>query len=220
MTTADRKEREKLALRAKILEVAREQFLENGVESVTMRRIADAIEYTPPVLYSHFEDKAALLRTLCEEDMGLFHAALQRAARIADPVERIRKMGRHYIDFGLEHPHHYRLLFMTVLPEAELAAREERFRTDPGAAPESYALLHDAVAECIGIGRFAPEYKDPERVAQVLWAAVHGLVSLWIVHGMHGRDPHVKWRAPKGTASVLLDVTLDGLCRGGKGGPL
>ncbi|MCY2959333.1 MAG: TetR/AcrR family transcriptional regulator [Planctomycetota bacterium] len=211
MTAPERRERERQALRAKILQAARDLFLAHGIEAVTMRKIADAVEYTPPVLYAHFADKSALLTALCEEDLTLFHAALQRAARRADPVERIRRMGKHYVDFALEHPHHYRLLFMTPFPEEQIAAKAAQVEEGTTQGQSSYALLRDAVAECIATGRFEKHHKDAERVAQVLWGAVHGVVSLWI---LHARNPEIEWRAPRATAFELVDAALDGLCIG------
>jgi AcrR family transcriptional regulator len=217
MTAAERRERDRLALRARILQAARELFLSHGVEAVTMRRIADAVEYTPPVLYAHFADKSALLSALCAEDLALFHAALARAARLADPVERIRRMGRQYVDFALEHPHHYRLLFMTPTPDEQLEAKAREIAAGRFQGQDSYALLRDAVSECIASGRFGPAHKDAERTAQALWGAVHGVVSLWILHQC---NPEIDWRAPRATAFALVDAALDGMCtstRGAKG---
>lgn len=212
MTAADRRERERTALRAKILEAARALFVEEGVEAVTMRRIADAIEYTPPVLYAHFRDKAELLLALCEADMALFLAALERASRESDPVERIRRMGRRYVEFGLAHPHHYRLLFMAALPPESCALRRpEELETDPG--QRAYGLLRSAVAESIESGRFSSAHRDAERATQVLWGAAHGVLSLWLVRGS---DPNIDWRAPLATAHALLDASLDGMCAGAR----
>lgn len=215
MTAAERRSRERRALRTRILQAARELFVRHGVEAVTMRRIADSVEYTPPVLYSHFRDKADLLRALCDEDLGLFLSALQRAARVPDPVERIRRMGRQYVDFALEQPHHYRLLFMTPIPEADRAELERRKGAASDAGQQAYGLLREAVRQSIAEGRFGPAHRDAERVTQALWAAVHGLVSLWIVHS---NSPHVEWRAPRPTALALIDAALDGLSAGARAG--
>lgn len=213
MTAPQRRERERQALRRRILQAARDLFLAQGIEAVTMRKIADAVEYTPPVLYAHFADKSALLTALCEEDLTLFHAALQRAARCVDPVERIRRMGRHYVDFALEHPHHYRLLFMTPFPAEQIEAKAAQVEQGTTQGQSSYALLRDAVAQCIAAGRFEKRHRDAERVAQVLWGAVHGVVSLWI---LHERNPEIAWRTPRATAFALVDATLDGLCIGAR----
>jgi AcrR family transcriptional regulator len=203
-----RRERERAARRPAILAAARTLFAAQGVAAVTMRRIAEAVEYTPPVLYGHFRDKADLLRALVQEDSGLFLAALERSARIADPVERIRRMGRQYVDFALAHPHHYRLLFMTELPESELAEAggSEPAGEDPGR--RAYDLLLGAVRQCLDEGRIPRALGDAERVTQALWGAVHGVVSLWIVHGA---NPRCGFRPPRPTAHVLLEAALQGM---------
>ncbi|HTD61922.1 MAG TPA: helix-turn-helix domain-containing protein, partial [Gemmatimonadaceae bacterium] len=66
----DRREREKIAIRTKILDAARELFAEHGYDAVTMRTIAEKIEYTPTAIYYHFKDKDALIRELCDMDWG------------------------------------------------------------------------------------------------------------------------------------------------------
>ncbi len=75
MGTKERREREREELRTRILDAARELFAEEGYEAVTMRRIADRIEYSPTAIYFHFRDKEALMRELCDHD---FRALAQR----------------------------------------------------------------------------------------------------------------------------------------------
>src|SRR5262249_10137916 len=101
MGVVERREREREEVRKKILDAARELFATEGYERVTMRRIAEAIEYSPTALHHHFEDKSALVDALCEEDFGRLLGALQAQELPADPIERIRQMGRAYARFGL-----------------------------------------------------------------------------------------------------------------------
>src|SRR5690349_9461387 len=108
MGPRERKERERADVRERILDAARELFARDGVEAVTMRAIAERIEYSPPVIYSHFADKHALIQELCYRDMRALAQAFGRIGRIEDPVERVRQIGRAYIDFALEHPQQYR----------------------------------------------------------------------------------------------------------------
>ena len=87
MGVIERREREKEEVRRKILDAARELFASEGYERVTMRRIADAIEYSPTTIYNHFEDKDDLVHALCEEDFGRLLGAPAAAPPPADPVE-------------------------------------------------------------------------------------------------------------------------------------
>ena len=195
-------------MREKILSAARELFIREGVEATTMRRIADAIEYTPPVIYCHFKDKEDLVRALCEQDFALFRAALDGAYHLSDPVERLREMGRAYVRFALEHPHHYRLMFMTPRP----AFSEEELPEEHGNPDyDAYECLRRAVRACIEAGRFAERYRDPEAVTQACWGAAHGVVSLYIVLGA---DPWVNFRPAAHTAELLMDAQIDGMLRG------
>src|SRR5579859_7710980 len=114
MGPGDRREREKQEVRRKILDAARELFATQGYEAVTMRQIAEKIEYTPTAIYFHFQDKEQLMNELCSIDfLELAHQMNELAAEVRDPIARLRLIGTSYAAFGLQHPNHYRLLFMT-----------------------------------------------------------------------------------------------------------
>src|SRR5262245_13910881 len=106
MGSNERREREKEKLRAKILDAARELFAQHGYEAVTMRKIADRIEYSPTALYFHFKDKNELVRALCQHDFQAFADRLVAVASVSDPIERLLKASEAYVDFAHEHPNH------------------------------------------------------------------------------------------------------------------
>src|SRR5690606_30941103 len=91
----------------------RELFVENGIEATTMRAIAARIDYTPTAIYHHFRDKEALIAELCALDFRSLASALRRIGNIEDPLERVRRMGLAYAEFGLENRSQYRFMFMT-----------------------------------------------------------------------------------------------------------
>ena len=182
MGTAERREREREEVRKKILDAARELFATEGYQRVTMRRIADAIEYSPTALYHHFEDKNALVDALCEEDFARLLAVLTSQEPPQDPLEQIRQMGHAYARFGLENPNHYRYMFMTPM---ELKADKDHQPSNSG--ERAFGLLLTAVASAIASGRFRPG--DPLTVAQVLWSGLHGVVALLITYDAE-RFPH------------------------------
>src|SRR6266851_692697 len=113
MGTVERREREREEVRRKILDAAHDLFAREGYDRVTMRRIAEAIEYSPTTIYNHFEDKDDLVQSLCEEDFARLLGALQAEQSPADPVEQIRQLGLAYARFGVDYPNHYRFMFMT-----------------------------------------------------------------------------------------------------------
>jgi AcrR family transcriptional regulator len=210
MGVAERKDREKEALRRKIMDAARTLFVEQGYESVSMRKIADAIEYSPTAIYLHFADKAALLRDICREDFAALAAAEAKAARVEDPIERIRQIGLAYMRFGVRHPQQYRLMFMTPLDQDELKPTEEDLAHKGDPAHDGYAVLQAAVREAQAAGRFRPELTDRELLCQTLWAGVHGATALQVTMK---DDPWFSFRAFEKRALLMVDTLLRGLCK-------
>ncbi len=212
MGTKERREREREELRAKILDAARELFVEQGYEAVTMRKIAERIEYSPTAIYLHFKDKRAVVQELCDHDFLALAKKLQRIARIEDPLDRLRAAGLAYVEFALEHPNHYRLMFMQSHPEREAEGDETECAIRKGNPEEdAYAFLLGTVAEAIERGSLRSEHSDADLIAQSLWAAVHGVASL---HIALGGDEWVAWKPAKKTAKLLIDSMLDGLTAG------
>ena len=169
MGIAERRERDRLGLRRKILDAARELFMREGYERVTMRRIAEAIEYSPTAIYLHFKDKDELVRALCADEFGQLLRALPQEPP-ADPVDWIRQLGVAYARFGLTHPNHYRFMFMTGPHQHEVSAEGQ----------QAFGLLRAAVEKAVASGRFRNENADA--VAQVLWASLHGVVALLVTY--------------------------------------
>ena len=133
--------------------------------------------------------------------------------KVADPIDRIRRMGHAYIRFGVQHPNHYRLMFMTpVTLPSELA------ETDPNRGDvdrDSYALLKQTCQQAIDQGRIRPEYQDADLVAQMFWSAVHGVTSLHIVKS---GNPWIDWRGIERLADAVVDSILRGAGPRAEGG--
>ena len=184
-------------------------FVRDGYAATTMRAIADKVEYTPTALYHHFANKQALLMELCTNDFSSLAAALERIGPTADPRDALAKIGAAYVQFGLDHPMQYQLLFMTRRPpaaDAELARRD-----DAGAS--AYAILRASCAEAIAAGVFRARYDNPDELAQMCWGALHGLVAL---HVAMGENSTIPWRDLRKTAGRLSDALLRGLTRGSR----
>jgi AcrR family transcriptional regulator len=201
MGTLERRARARDSIRFKILDAARDLFVRDGVEAVTMRAIAKKIEYTPTTIYHHFRDKHSLLLELCTLDMQRLGQAFQSIGRIEDPAERTRRFGLAYVDFALDHPGIYRFLFMTPKPEVMVEAAPEQ---------NAYLMLLQAVTEGIGAGRYRPEFDDPHQLAQLLWGGLHGIVSLRIAK--EGAE-WIEWRDTRETARAMIDVMVRGTMR-------
>ncbi|HTQ81436.1 MAG TPA: TetR/AcrR family transcriptional regulator [Thermoanaerobaculia bacterium] len=205
MGTRERREREKAEVREKILDAARDLFANEGYEAVTMRKIAERIEYSPTVIYLYFKDKESVLHELCEIDFAALAQSFTSIAQISDPIERIYKAGFAYTEFALEHPNHYRLMFMTPHPPLDPTA-DGGEKVNPG--EEAYAFLRGTVHAAMEAGRFRPTLDDPELIAQTLWAGLHGGVALQIAKANEG---WIDWRPESRRMELMIDVLLRGL---------
>ncbi|HLW86168.1 MAG TPA: TetR/AcrR family transcriptional regulator [Candidatus Sulfotelmatobacter sp.] len=204
----ERREREKSETRDKILDAARELFVSEGYEGVSMRRVAEKIEYSPTAIYVHFADKNELFHELCREDFARLQEVMKSSNMPADPIEGLRQIGRNYIEFGVRYPHHYLFMFMTPHPRHELDEADREIVGNPEV--DAYALLKLAVQHAIDAGCFREELRDAELISQTLWASVHGVISLDIAKC---KDPWVEWRPLRERAELMVDVTLRGMAR-------
>jgi AcrR family transcriptional regulator len=157
-------------LRDEILGAASELLLKTGEEeAVSIRAVADAVGVTPPSIYLHFADKEELLLAVCELQFQRFDEFVEAAIDgVADPMERLARRGEAYVQFGVEHPEHYRILFMS---------RTGRGRPQVRAA-SGFDHLVENVQYCIDAGAIAEP--DAMLVATGLWVMVHGVTSLAI----------------------------------------
>jgi AcrR family transcriptional regulator len=208
MGVKERREREKSETRDKILDAARELFVTEGFEGVSMRKVAEKIEYSPTAIYVHFADKNELFRELCHQDYARLAEVFQSSVMSTDPIERLKQIGAIYIDFGTRYPNHYKFMFMTPHPGHEFDDTDREMHGNP--EKDAYAFLKWAVQEAIGAGRLREDMQDAELISQTLWASVHGVISLDIAKGC---DPWVDWRPLRKRAELMLDLTLRALAR-------
>ena len=208
MGVKERREREKSETRDKILDAARELFVTEGYEGVSMRKVADRIEYSPTAIYVHFADKEELFRELCHRDYARLAEVFQSSVISTDPIERLRQIGAIYIDFGTRYPNHYKFMFMTPHPPHQPDEVDREMMGNP--EMDAYAFLKWAVQQAIDAGSLKEEFCDAELVSQTLWASVHGVISL---HIAKGSDPWVDWRPLQQRAQLMLDLPLLAMAR-------
>ncbi|HEX5432782.1 MAG TPA: TetR/AcrR family transcriptional regulator [Candidatus Angelobacter sp.] len=208
MGVLERREREKTELREKILEAARELFLSEGYDRVSMRKVAEKIEYSPTAIYLYFADKEELFHELCQEDFARLASIFQERGVSPDPLERIRQIGRLYVEFGMKFPNHYRLMFMTPHPPSGLQESDLQRKGNPEL--DAYAFLNQTVQEALQAGSFREVLTDPDLISQTLWAAIHGVISLGIAKCEEG---WVEFRPTEQRADVMLEGILYGLLR-------
>ena len=181
-------------LREEILDATSHLLLATGDhEAVNIRSVADAVGVTPPSIYLHFADKAALIKAVCGRHFGdLDRCIAEAVAGTDDPAEELRLRGRAYVRFGLEHPEQYRILFMS--------RREANHDGPPDEALKNASGFNDLVDNVVRAAKAgAIQADDPLLVATGLWTVVHGITSLAI------SIPHY----PIVGLDVLVDHLLD-----------
>jgi len=200
-TPKQRREREKEELRQEILDAARELFVKEGYENVSMRRIAEKIEYSPTTIYLYFEDKASLLFAICEETFAKLARRMEAiTAEGGDPIETLKRVCRTYVEFGLKYPNHYKVTFINH-PELHLGAAS--YLREGSMGLKCYATLRSNVEECIKQKKFREQ--DVEAITQAMWASGHGITSLLIT------KPDFPWVNQNRLLDFMIDISIRGL---------
>jgi AcrR family transcriptional regulator len=205
MTVQERRDRERAEVRELILNAARELFVELGYEGVSMREVAQRIDYSPTAIYLHFADKESLFHELCGRDFGALAGRFRELAATPDPGERLAACGRAYVEFAVTHPNHYRLMFMTPV---KLPLTEGEIKRMGNPDEDAYAFLRSLVEECLRAGYFRPGLTDIELIAQTLWAAVHGVAALEITACSGG---FIDWRSLRERTDFMLHAIVNGM---------
>jgi AcrR family transcriptional regulator len=175
MNSEQRRERDRQEMREAILRAAIKLFAEESFEKVTMRRIAEAIDYTPGTLYWYFKDKDEIVFALHQRGFEMLFARQVPTMSIADPVERLARLAEVYIDFALENPQYYDLMFINSATGRCIERDEGSWK----AGEAAFGVLRETVRQVIESGRMRGT-SDPDVAAYACWAAVHGIASLRI----------------------------------------
>jgi AcrR family transcriptional regulator len=197
-----RRERERRELRQKILTSARNLFLEKGYEGFSLRQVAEEIGYSATTIYMHFDDKDDLLVNIIDQAYEKFTERMQHVfEQTQDPLERIYNLGKSYIDFGINNPEAYQLIFMQrpdLLLKWMVSGGKQR--------KNSLLILRESVKEAVEAGVI--RYENSEEISDALWAAVHGAVSLNItMPAMFGASNLEK------SLSTTLEIIREGLVK-------
>ncbi|MER5528019.1 TetR/AcrR family transcriptional regulator [Streptomyces sp. NPDC002677] len=167
MSVQERKQRERADRERLIVATARELAEQQGWDAVTTRRLAERIEYSQPVLYSHFRGKREIIGAVALEGAAEMAAALRAATPAADgPRSRVTALARAYLDFAERNPAVYDAMFQ--LDGGLVFANEDT----PEPLKDAFAALLESLGEVAGDG------VHPGLFTEVFWAALHGLATL------------------------------------------
>ncbi|MGS2762901.1 TetR/AcrR family transcriptional regulator [Sinomicrobium sp. M5D2P9] len=193
MSTAERKAREKEALKALILKGAKKLFIEKGIEQTTIRNIAEEIDYSVGTVYVYFKDKNAILHDLHSIGFQELGGYFKDLFVMEDPMDRLKEMGRVYIKFALENQEMYDLMFNLKAPMEFLESSEEGGWNE---GVETFNSVKTTVEQCMAKGHFKGHSAEP--LSFMIWSLVHGMCCLEIRQRTRG----VKFSKPE---SILFD---------------
>ena len=177
MGITERKEREKTERRQAILAAAQRLFNEQGFEKVSMRNIAEAIEYSPATIYLYFKDKNELLFALQNQAFGQLSHSFESVFTVEHPAERLEAIGHKYLQFAFEHPELFELMFVMNGPMEAVEARGEATPWASGRA--AFDRVVQVMQHGIDVGVFT-RTRDAETAALMVWSQVHGLATLYL----------------------------------------
>lgn len=170
MGITERRLRQKEEVRCSILSTAWQMVKEEGWQSLSIRKIADAIEYSVPVIYDHFENKEAIILEFAKEGFQLLAKKIQKAKEKSDdPAAQLRAIADAYWKFAFRNKEHYQIMYGLGMPGCEI---EKCF-------PER-GSFREAVAEPIKklIAKSKHPDADPCLKYFTFWSILHGLISI------------------------------------------
>jgi len=185
MGTKERQQRERDRIREAILTAARELFVAEGYRNVSMRKIAERIEYSPAAIYSYFASKDDIFFALAEEGFRLLaECGMASAQGAADPLERLRRGLWAFYEFSKAHPEYFELMFVdrSVPSLSQDFQRFEFFQ-------ETTARAEADIRACIERGQFSKALNPPAAL-HVLWVGMLGAATIGLAQRLApGENP-------------------------------
>lgn len=204
MGTRERQDRERQAVTASILDAARDLFVAEGYQSVSIRKIAERIEYSPAAIYSYFASKDDIFLALAEEGFHRLDEKVRSAMRTGDPLEDVRANWWAFYEFSQEQPAYFQLMFV----DRSVPRVTEQW--------EGFELLQQmlgnavaAIQRAIDAGQL-PATLSPNVAMHMLWAALIGPAVVSIRHRLASGEDY------DALARDVLNATIAGLQAGVK----
>ena len=184
MGITERKNRDKQDLKQHILDAAKLLFTKHGYDATSIRKIANVIEFSPTTIYLYYRDKNDILYALHQEGFKMLGTSFNDLVKITDPLERLKAMGRAYLQFALDHSDFYELMFIMKEPIQWLET-EECVAGDWLEGITTFDFLHNTIIDCQQKGYFLDQ--NSKLFSLFIWSTVHGLCSL----SLHGHFEQV-----------------------------
>ena len=161
------------AQREKILACACELYLETGLPGFSMRKLAKNVGVTAPALYRHYDGKEKVLADVVREAYQAYQGYVYRALQASTPIERFFQAGEGYLDFALENPRWYKIMFSSP----ERLGMKELPDDIEAMGWGVHQFWIDRVRECMQVGLL--KEADPLQTALTMWAHAHGMILLY-----------------------------------------
>lgn len=180
MGIAERRQRQKEEVRASILNASWQLVEAEGWQALSVRKIADAIEYSVPVIYDHFENKEAILLEFTKRGFRLLNENIQTASnKHRNPEQQIEAMAHAYWDFAFNNKEYYQLMYGLGLPGCETVNQISELKTFT-------QLILAPVSKLLE--KSGHKKTDPFLKLHTFWSMLHGLVSINMMSGESRRD--------------------------------
>ncbi len=172
--------------RKKIAEAAQELYLRDGVDGISMRKVAEMCGVSAPAIYRHFRNKEEMLSEIVVEALRVLEGYLRPGLEAAGtPYDRLLGMTEGYLSFALEQPRYFDFAFLVPSPETEPIPQEIDKRNF-----STFKVAIEQVAACIEQGILGED--DPLETSIIVWAEVHGLVTLYRTGRFGGSPEHFR----------------------------
>ncbi|WP_224997782.1 TetR/AcrR family transcriptional regulator [Cesiribacter sp. SM1] len=173
MGIAERKKRQREEMRTAILEAAWQLVIQDGWQALSIRKIAEVIEYSVPVIYDHFANKEAILLELTRQGFQKLNSELVKAiSQSASPEQQIEAMAYAYWRFAFENTAYYQVMYGLGIPSCETVNQISELSTFS-------ELVLQPVKQLIAAGKNPAT--DPFLKLHTFWSMLHGLISINIM---------------------------------------
>ena len=180
MGIAERKLRQKEEVRSAILQAAWHIVTAEGWQALSIRKIAEAIEYSVPVIYDHFENKEAILLELTKQGFRILNEELTKAKRRStDPEKQIEAMAYSYWEFAFDNKAYYQVMYGLGMPSCETVSQISELKTFTN-------LVLEPIKNLIEAGN--PPHADAMLKLHTFWSMLHGLISINMMNNAHEKQ--------------------------------
>ena len=170
MGIVERKIRQKEEVRRSILKAAWQLVEKEGWQALSIRKIAEAIEYSSPVIYDHFQNKEAILLEFTKEGFRILNERLDKAkSQFTDPARQLEAMAYAYWHFAFENQEYYQLMYGLGMPGCEMVQEISELKSFT-------ELIMSSIKEMISISN--NKQADPYLKFRTFWSMIHGLISI------------------------------------------